>query len=56
MQHPMINTILITLLPTAWCCSLAAQDDLFNAFENPPAEARPFVRWWWTLTGAVVSE
>jgi hypothetical protein len=20
---------------------------LFNGFQNPPAEARPFVRWWW---------
>ena len=22
-------------------------DDLFSKFQNPPAEARPFVRWWW---------
>jgi hypothetical protein len=21
--------------------------DLFTFFQNPPAEARPFVRWWW---------
>ena len=21
--------------------------DLFKGFQNPPAEARPFVRWWW---------
>ncbi len=21
--------------------------DLFTGFQNPPAEARPFVRWWW---------
>lgn len=21
--------------------------DLFEGFQNPPAEARPFVRWWW---------
>ena len=21
--------------------------DLFSKFQNPPAEARPFVRWWW---------
>jgi len=21
--------------------------DLFQKFQNPPAEARPFVRWWW---------
>ena len=24
-----------------------ARDDLFNQFQNPPPEARPFVRWWW---------
>lgn len=22
-------------------------DQLFKGFQNPPAEARPFVRWWW---------
>ena len=22
-------------------------DVLFNGFVNPPAEVRPFVRWWW---------
>ena len=22
-------------------------DEVFMQFENPPAEARPFVRWWW---------
>ena len=23
------------------------KDDLYIGFQNPPAEARPFVRWWW---------
>lgn len=23
------------------------ESDLFTGFQNPPAEARPFVRWWW---------
>jgi len=23
------------------------RDALFNGFEKPPAQARPFVRWWW---------
>jgi hypothetical protein len=23
------------------------ESDLFSNFQNPPAEARPFVRWWW---------
>jgi len=22
-------------------------EELFSGFQNPPAEARPFVRWWW---------
>lgn len=25
----------------------ANTQDLFSKFQNPPAEARPFVRWWW---------
>ena len=24
-----------------------ADDVLFDGFQRPPAEARPFVRWWW---------
>jgi len=56
MQHLMINTTLITLLSMVSCCSLAAQDDLLNAFENPPAEARPFVRWWWGENAVVEKE
>jgi len=24
-----------------------SEPDLFEGFRNPPAEARPFVRWWW---------
>jgi len=40
-------------LATAWlltlglCCQANAQDALHESFRNPPAEARPFVRWWW---------
>ena len=25
----------------------AVEDELYEAFRDPPAEARPFVRWWW---------
>ena len=25
----------------------AAQESLYENFQNPPAQARPFVRWWW---------
>lgn len=29
-------------------CALAAKkDNLFPKFSSPPAQARPFVRWWW---------
>ena len=32
----------------AWPLVRAAEDDaLFRAFQDPPATARPFVRWWW---------
>ena len=24
-----------------------ASEDLFYLFQNPPASAKPFVRWWW---------
>lgn len=31
-----------------WQAAQAADDDaLFRVFQNPPATARPFVRWWW---------
>ena len=23
------------------------ESELYSGFQNPPAEARPFVRWWW---------
>jgi hypothetical protein len=32
----------------AWQAVCAADnDELFRAFQQPPATARPFVRWWW---------
>ncbi|WP_296635351.1 hypothetical protein [Polaribacter sp.] len=27
--------------------SKKTNEDLFQKFQDPPAEARPFVRWWW---------
>ena len=35
---------------------LAAQDALFEGFRNPPAEARPFVFWWWNGNHAGAGE
>ncbi len=33
------------------CCKTATlntiNSELYKGFQNPPAEARPFVRWWW---------
>ena len=29
------------------CNSEQEETRLFDGFQNPPAEARPFVRWWW---------
>jgi hypothetical protein len=47
--------ILTVGLPTLRPCTLfgnattieEASDPLFNAFQNPPVTAKPFVRWWW---------
>ena len=29
------------------CCGANETDELYNAFIDPPANAGPFVRWWW---------
>ncbi|RPI27115.1 MAG: hypothetical protein EHM61_09530 [Acidobacteria bacterium] len=47
------------MLKTALIASLLLQpllaaDPLYDAFRNPPATARPFVRWWWN--GSRVNE
>lgn len=39
-------TILVILLFNN-CCVENNTDKLYDNFVNPPAEARPFVRWWW---------
>ncbi|MCP4450937.1 MAG: hypothetical protein GY809_05705 [Planctomycetes bacterium] len=38
------------------CLSAAAGDELVTAFVTPPAEARPFVRWWWGENSVVEKE
>lgn len=49
----LFSFVLLTVLILFSGCSQQAieKDDdgrlLFSGFENPPAEARPFVRWWW---------
>ena len=42
-----MHMVLMTALSMVSSCSLTPEDELFNKFENPPAEAKPFVRWWW---------
>ncbi|GAB4239314.1 MAG: glycosyl hydrolase [Acidobacteriota bacterium] len=38
-------TLLAAFVPG--CRQEEQQDALFAGFQNPPAQARPFVRWWW---------
>jgi len=47
MRRLMICLVLMGVLFLVSGCGAAAKDELFDKFENPPAEAKPFVRWWW---------
>ncbi len=38
---------LIVVLFLIGCSVENTKDELYDNFVNPPAEARPFVRWWW---------
>ncbi|MBC3758723.1 hypothetical protein H7U19_09935 [Hyunsoonleella sp. SJ7] len=52
-----IYVLVVLLLFLSICCDSKATEsertnnastqDLFSGFQNPPADARPFVRWWW---------
>jgi hypothetical protein len=37
----------VAAAPARWAVRAAENDALFRAFREPPATARPFVRWWW---------
>ncbi len=43
--------VLAVVLSSFFACSSDATEqaeaELYSGFQNPPAEARPFVRWWW---------
>ena len=56
MQRLKINRVLSTVIFVVSCWSAAAGDELFNRFTHPPAEARPFVRWWWGENSVVEKE
>lgn len=38
---------LVIILLMVSCSGVTKSDLLFENFVNPPAQARPFVRWWW---------
>lgn len=44
------------LMVSAFALSAGASDELFEKFSNPPAEAKPFVRWWWNGSRVVADE
>ncbi len=50
MKKILFPGFLLTLLMFT-CCGVSDgnkdRDDLYQGFVTPPAEARPFVRWWW---------
>lgn len=43
----MLKLIPAALLVPVLSSLSSATDELYAAFRDPPAEARPFVRWWW---------
>jgi len=45
----------ITILLPA-CDQAREEKDLFELFQNPPADARPMVRWWWNGNAVEASE
>jgi len=48
MKHTIhLLALLSTCLTAAPSPAGEMQDPWFEAFRNPPAEAKPFVRWWW---------
>lgn len=40
-------TLILALVGGSWAAASAGADKLYEDFINPPAQARPFVRWWW---------
>ncbi len=55
----MKRKILLLALSIVSLCSwtqLNANDALFESFQSPPAEAKPFVRWWWNGNNVVAEE
>ena len=47
MKLPIRAFVVIVCLLTAVSGRTATADGLYESFQNPPTEAKPFVRWWW---------
>ena len=41
------GNLLVLIMSIVVASPLLAEDKLYEGFQNPPAQARPFVRWWW---------
>ncbi len=48
-----VAAVLLCVVTMGLVCE-AGPDGLYEGFRNPPAQARPFVRWWWN--GSCVTE
>ena len=46
MKKPFVLT-LTAILSVAFLCHCSHEDELFSGFQDPPADSRPFMRWWW---------
>ncbi|MCU0381391.1 MAG: hypothetical protein MUE58_09410 [Chitinophagaceae bacterium] len=46
-MRTLVLLLLIPVLLILVQCTTSSEDTLLNGFSDPPAEARPFVRWWW---------
>ncbi|WJJ97728.1 glycosyl hydrolase [Algibacter luteus] len=60
-KRRIINFLFLSLSALIfYACSTQKKEyvkhDLFMGFQNPPAEARPFVRWWWNGNKVKASE
>ncbi len=47
MKSTLARTALLALVATGLPAAPTNADPLYQTFQSPPAEARPFMRWWW---------
>lgn len=46
-MRTLVLLLLVPVLLILAQCTGSSEDTLLKGFSDPPAEARPFVRWWW---------